>query len=106
MKDNLQTAFIYQDTAITNIFSFSKCFLYRDCKPSAKRLDGYLLLHVELHAIDKKISTMISFEHHHSITCIDSEYTDLVHVGQFGDNQHDHCKCVEEKHRMLVISCV
>lgn len=39
-------------------------------------------------------------------TRIDSEDANFVHVREFGNHQHKHSKCVEEKHRMLVVSCM
>lgn len=41
-----------------------------------------------------------------SLIPINSEDSNLVHVWEFSNNQYKHCNCVEEKHWVLVISCV
>lgn len=37
---------------------------------------------------------------------VDSKDADFVHVRELGNHQDEHCKRVQEKHWILVISCV
>ncbi|KAJ6326562.1 hypothetical protein OIU76_003861 [Salix suchowensis] len=41
-----------------------------------------------------------------SIISIDSEYANLVHVWELGNNQHKYSQCVEEEHWILIVCCV
>lgn len=52
-----------------------------------------------------KLNCMLWIEYS-SLICIYTKNSNLVHVWKFGNHQYKNCKCVEEQHRVLIVSCM